>query len=41
MKKLEATLSPRVVFTALRVAAIAAGVIGTLLAAWLLSLIHI
>lgn len=36
MKKLEATLSPRAVFTALRVAAIAAGVIGTLLAAWLL-----
>ena len=36
MKKLEATLSPRAVFTALRVAAMAAGVIGTLLAAWLL-----
>ncbi|MGN0995352.1 MAG: DUF2975 domain-containing protein [Candidatus Ventricola sp.] len=36
MKKLEETLSPRAVFTALRVAAIAAGVIGTLLAAWLL-----
>ena len=35
MKKLEATLSPRAVFTALRVAAMAAGVIGTLLAAWL------
>ena len=36
MKKLEATLLPRAVFTALRVAAMAAGVIGTLLAAWLL-----
>lgn len=36
MKKLDETLSPRAVFTALRVAAIAAGVIGTLLAAWLL-----
>lgn len=36
MKKLEETLSPRAVFTALRVAAIAAGVLGTLIAAWLL-----
>lgn len=36
MKKLEETLSPRAVFTALRAGAIAAGVIGTLIAAWLM-----